>query len=155
MLGLKQCFSEANFTCVNIYCSSLLHHTVLTYHSLISQITPFAYEACETNRSLGRTENYGERLGIDSCTLFTAILQGSTCDLLTYIVFVCCVSLVWASTKKGANWWCQASHECVSEGKSGSVETWRRLWPWTRHLWYILWKLQNMGRLVWRETINL
>ena len=59
IFGPKRCFSEARRQSsirMNSYPFCPLRQ-IAAFHSLISQAIPFADEACETNRSLGRTES--------------------------------------------------------------------------------------------------
>ena len=89
IFGPKQCFSEAwrEFN-VHKHLHFLPVAPYSTEASLISQATPFADEACDTNHSLERAE----RLWRDSFALFTAMLY----YVLTYHHPVC---MPWAFTK--------------------------------------------------------
>ena len=101
------------FTRMNIYPFCPLHQ-IAAFHSLISQATPFADEACETNHSLGRTE---------SCWKTPKRFFRTVCIHASHIMFEHVTMLCACHGRSPSIGPIGDAKQAMGEGKSGPVET--------------------------------
>ena len=100
---------------INNFCPFCHVGLVLAFQSftIISQVTPFAHQACETNHLLGETESCWEE---DSEDIISHCLQPSQCitSLHTLCAWGSCVDIYWALA-------------LIGSAKQAAVET-RLIW---------------------------
>ena len=102
--------------CITIL-SAPLHWFWASNHSLISQATPFADEACETNSSLGRTESCWK-----TRKRFFCAVRSASHLVLCFNMSPRCVRAMGAFAEHWL-YLVTPSKPCMGEGKSGLVET--------------------------------